>query len=64
MKYQIQDPEVTERLLQDAGFRVGVQEDRFVVYLRNRKITRSEVAIVLGCESEELAICDDGVLVG
>lgn len=63
MKFQIQDPEETERKLVDAGFRVGVNEDRFVVYLQNRKITRSEVALVLGCESEDLTICEQGVLV-
>jgi len=64
MKFQIQDPEETERKLLDAGFRVGVNEDRFVVYLQNRKVTRSEVAEVLGCETEDLALANDGVLVG
>ncbi len=64
MHCTIQDPEETERKLLDAGFRVGVNEDRFVVYLQNRKVTRAEVAEVLGCETEDLALADDGVIVG
>ena len=64
MQYKIQDPEETEKLLCDAGFRVGVNEDRFVAYLQNRKVTRSEVAEVLGCETEDLSLAKDGVLVG
>jgi exosome complex RNA-binding protein Rrp42 (RNase PH superfamily) len=64
MSYHIQDPEETEQLLRNAGFCVGVDETQFVVYLRNREITRSEVALVLGCESEDLAISKKGILVG
>jgi exosome complex RNA-binding protein Rrp42 (RNase PH superfamily) len=64
MQFKIQDPEETERKLLDAGFRVGVNEDRFVVYLQSRKVTRSEVAEVLACETEGLALANVGVLVG
>jgi hypothetical protein len=64
MSYIIQDPEETEKLLRNAGFCVGVDDARFVVFLRNREITRSEVAEVLGCETDELAISKSGVLVG
>jgi hypothetical protein len=64
MSYNIQDPEETERQLRDAGFCVGVDDARFVVYLRNRVITRSEVAEVLNCDTDDLAISKDGILVG
>ena len=64
MSYKIDDPEETEQVLRNAGFCVGVDDARFVVYLRNREITRSEVALVLGCESEDLSISKQGILVG
>ena len=52
MHYNIQDPEETEKLLLDAGFSVGVRETKFVVSLNTRTVSRSEVAVVLGCEGE------------
>ncbi|MCX6894187.1 MAG: hypothetical protein NTZ16_01490 [Verrucomicrobia bacterium] len=64
MQYKIQDPEETEKLLRDAGFSIGVCETKFIVSLNNRKVLRHEVAEVLGCETEDLAIANDGVFVG
>jgi len=42
MKYKIQDPEETEKLLLDAGFSVGVRDTKFVVSLNNRRASRSK----------------------
>jgi hypothetical protein len=64
MKYKIQDPEETEKLLLDAGFSVGVRDTKFVVSLNNRRASRSEVAEVLGCEVEQLSLANDAVIVG
>jgi hypothetical protein len=64
MSYQIEDPKVTEMVLKDAGFNVGVEDDHFVVFLKNRVISRSEVATVLGCETDDLAMSQNGVIVG
>ena len=64
LQYNIREPEETEKLLLDAGFSVGVRDTKFVVSLNTRTVSRSEVAEVLGCESENLSLSQDGVLVG
>jgi hypothetical protein len=64
MPYNIQDPEETEQLLLNAGFSVGVRETKFVVSLNTRKVSRLEVAEVLDCETEDLALTKDGIIIG
>jgi hypothetical protein len=63
MKSVIDDPEVTESLLRNAGFTVTPLDMGFTVTLTNRKVQRAEVADVLGCETEDLVALPDGVLV-
>ena len=63
MRNTIQDPEESEKLLLDAGFCVGIRDTKFAVRLDNRKISRAEVASVLGCETEDFLSSREGVLV-
>lgn len=64
MKNIITDPFKTEKVLADAGFLVRPMGMAFEVSLSNRKVQRSEVAEVLGCEPEDLSATQQGVLVG
>ena len=63
MKRLIDDPEITEKLLLNAGFSVAAKGEGFLVSLKNRTITRGEVADVLACESEDLQFVSGSVLV-
>lgn len=48
----INEPETTESLLLDAGFVVIPSGQTFRVCLATRRVTRGEVAEILGCESQ------------
>lgn len=63
VKMVIDEPEVTETLLRNAGFIVTPMGMGFKVTLTNRKVQRAEIADVLGCEPEDLSSEADGVLV-
>ena len=58
----ILDPDTTEKLLLDAGFIAEPLEMGFMIRLVNRRVTRGEVAVVLGCEPEDLTPYQSGVL--
>lgn len=63
MKSIIADPEQTEQTLKQAGFLVKPIGMAFEVYLNNRKVMRSEIATVLECDSNDLKVTQQGVLV-
>lgn len=63
MKHIITDPEETEKRLRDAGFKVSLTGMGFEVGLKNRRLLRSEVAVVLDCETDDLTATENGVLV-
>lgn len=63
MKSVIQEPEETERALLDAGFSITYSGEGFVVSLSSRLVMRAEVAVVLGCEVDDLGHAPCGVLV-
>jgi hypothetical protein len=63
MRQIIDDPEIIESALLEAGFDVAVKDEAFVVSLRSRAVTLAEVAAVLKCETEELEKIGASILV-
>lgn len=63
MKLIIDDPEVTEKRLRDAGFDVTPKGTAFLVTLNKRRVTCGEVADVLNCQAVDLQPSGRGVLV-
>jgi L-alanine-DL-glutamate epimerase-like enolase superfamily enzyme len=53
IKRHIDQPEQTEKALMDSGFEVRLAGMAVEVTLTTRRLTRSEVAEVLGCETED-----------
>lgn len=63
MKNIITDPFQTEKKMEQSGFVIRPVGMAFEVSLTNRKVQRSEVAFVLGCEADDLRVTEHGVLV-
>ena len=54
-------PDEALSALEDNGFNVSVREESLLVGLRNRRVTRNEVAEIIGVEPQTISRTHSGI---